>query len=78
MSLFSLYRIEFLIVPAFLLSLVWNGSDKFSIFEILWAFSIYLESVAILPQLFMIQVLKVYFYSQFYQQRLKIHCLEGI
>ena len=50
------FRIEFLIGPAFLLSLIWSGSDKFSIMEILWAFSIYLEAFAILPQLFMIQV----------------------
>jgi ER lumen protein retaining receptor len=45
-----------LIGPAFLLSLIFNGSKQFSVMEILWAFSIYLESVAILPQLFMIQV----------------------
>lgn len=46
-------RIEYLIGPAFVLSLIFN--EKFSLVEVLWAFSIYLESVAILPQLFMIQ-----------------------
>merc|ERR1712179_40138 len=46
------FRIEFLLVPAALISLVINHS--FDVMEILWTFSIYLESVAILPQLFMI------------------------
>lgn len=46
------FRIEFLLLPAALFSLVVNHS--FEITEILWTFSIYLESVAILPQLFMI------------------------
>ncbi|KAI8900290.1 ER lumen protein retaining receptor-domain-containing protein [Globomyces pollinis-pini] len=45
------FRIEFLLVPcAILAALVhYNGS---TIMEFLWAFSIYLEAVAILPQLF--------------------------
>ena len=38
--------------PCVLLALVVN--HEFSIMEILWTFSIYLESVAILPQLFMV------------------------
>jgi len=46
------FRIEFLLVPAVLAALVINHS--FDPMEILWTFSIYLESVAILPQLFMI------------------------
>lgn len=46
------FRIEFLLIPAALISLVINHS--FDVMEILWTFSIYLESVAILPQLFMI------------------------
>eukprot|EP00090_Calanus_glacialis_P046795 TRINITY_DN935_c0_g1_i3.p2 TRINITY_DN935_c0_g1~~TRINITY_DN935_c0_g1_i3.p2 ORF type:complete len:225 (-),score=30.47 TRINITY_DN935_c0_g1_i3:264-902(-) len=46
------FRIEFLLGPAILLSLVLN--HEFSVMEILWTFSIYLESVAILPQLFMV------------------------
>ncbi|KAJ1569386.1 endoplasmic reticulum retention protein [Cladochytrium tenue] len=44
------FRVEFLVGPAFVLSLLIN--PEFSFFEILWAFSIYLEAVAILPQLF--------------------------
>lgn len=46
------FRIEFLIVPVAGLALLVN--HEFSLLEILWTFSIYLESVAILPQLFMI------------------------
>ena len=46
------FRIEFLLAPAALLALVLN--HEFSVMEILWTFSIYLESVAILPQLFMV------------------------
>lgn len=47
------FRIEFLLGPAVILALVLN--HEFSFMEILWTFSIYLESVAILPQLFMVQ-----------------------
>lgn len=46
------FRIEFLVLPCVVLSLVLN--HDFSPLEILWTFSIYLESVAILPQLFMV------------------------
>jgi ER lumen protein retaining receptor len=44
----------YLIVPAALLGIAIN-QDHTSPFEMCWAFSIYLESVAILPQLFMLQ-----------------------
>mmetsp|Transcript_32000 Transcript_32000/g.75397 ORF Transcript_32000/g.75397 Transcript_32000/m.75397 type:complete len:228 (+) Transcript_32000:199-882(+) len=46
----------FIILPCLLLALIWN--EGFEAFEILWAFSIYLEAVAILPQLFMLQKTK--------------------
>ena len=46
------FRIEFLLVPTFLLALLVN--HEFSFMEILWTFSIYLESVAIVPQLCMV------------------------
>jgi len=46
------FRIEFLLAPVAVLSLIVN--HEFSLLEILWTFSIYLESVAILPQLFMV------------------------
>merc|ERR1711976_610802 len=46
------FRVEFLLLPALLLSLLLN--HEFSVMEVLWTLSIYLESVAILPQLFMV------------------------
>lgn len=46
------FRMEFLIVPVGGLAFLVN--HDFTPLEILWTFSIYLESVAILPQLFMI------------------------
>ena len=47
-----IYRVEFILLPTAILSLVLN--HEFSVMEILWTFSIYLESLAILPQLFMV------------------------
>ena len=47
------FRYLFLIVPCAVLALIVNG--RFSLFEILWTFSIYLEAVAILPQLVLLQ-----------------------
>ena len=47
------FNVLFLIVPSALLALVIN--DEFAVIEILWAFSIYLESVAIFPQLILLQ-----------------------
>jgi len=46
------FRIEFLVVPVAGLSVLVN--HELAVMEVLWTFSIYLESVAILPQLFMI------------------------
>lgn len=46
------FRVEFLIVPVGGLAFLVN--HEFAPLEILWTFSIYLESVAILPQLFMV------------------------
>jgi len=46
------FRVEFLVVPAIVLALIIN--HEFSVMEILWTFSIYLEAVAIMPQLFML------------------------
>ncbi|EIW80520.1 ER lumen protein retaining receptor [Coniophora puteana RWD-64-598 SS2] len=47
------FKVEYLVGPAVVLSLIFNY--KFEFTEILWTFSIYLEAVAILPQLFMLQ-----------------------
>jgi ER lumen protein retaining receptor len=46
------FRLEFLILPAAGLALIIN--HEFSVIEVMWTFSIYLEAVAILPQLFMV------------------------
>merc|ERR1712117_178878 len=47
------FNVLYLIIPCFLLALVWN--EEMTPFEISWAFSIYLEAVAALPQLHMLQ-----------------------
>jgi ER lumen protein retaining receptor len=47
------FKIEYLLGPSFFLALIFNYA--FEPTEILWTFSIYLESVAIFPQLFMLQ-----------------------
>ncbi|KAI9504984.1 endoplasmic reticulum retention protein [Coemansia spiralis] len=44
------FRVEYLIAGAAVFALVFP--HKYTLLEILWSFSIYLESVAILPQLF--------------------------
>uniref|UniRef100_A0A1W7RAJ1 ER lumen protein-retaining receptor n=1 Tax=Hadrurus spadix TaxID=141984 RepID=A0A1W7RAJ1_9SCOR len=46
------FRVEFLVIPSIVLALLLN--HEFTPLEVLWTFSIYLESVAILPQLFMV------------------------
>jgi len=48
----DVFRVEFLLLPTLLLALLIN--HEFSFMEIMWTFSIYLESVAIMPQLFML------------------------
>jgi ER lumen protein retaining receptor len=45
-------RVEFLIVPALIFALLIH--HEFAPLELLWTFSIYLEAVAIMPQLFML------------------------
>ncbi|TCD65569.1 endoplasmic reticulum retention protein [Steccherinum ochraceum] len=47
------FRVEYLVGPCVLLGLIFNY--QFTVIEVLWSFSIFLESVAILPQLFMLQ-----------------------
>jgi len=47
------FRTYFLIIPCAILALFIN--HDFTLTEILWTFSIYLEAVAILPQLFLLQ-----------------------
>ncbi|KAL4562215.1 hypothetical protein LXL04_034413 [Taraxacum kok-saghyz] len=47
------FKYQFLVLASFLLALVLH--EKFTFLEIFWAFSIYLEAVAILPQLVLLQ-----------------------
>ncbi|KAB5593818.1 ER lumen protein retaining receptor [Ceratobasidium theobromae] len=47
------FKVEYLVGPAAILALIFNYD--YTITEVLWAFSIYLEAVAIFPQLFMLQ-----------------------
>ena len=47
------FRIEYLLGPCVVLALLFHY--KFTVPELLWSFSIFLESVAILPQLFLLQ-----------------------
>lgn len=47
------FRVQYLLGGAALLAILWPY--KYTLSEIFWAFSIWLESVAILPQLFMLQ-----------------------
>ena len=49
----DILKVEYLLIPCALLGLMFNYA--FEPLQILWSFSIFLESVAILPQLFMIQ-----------------------
>jgi ER lumen protein retaining receptor len=47
------FRVQYLLGGSLLLALIWP--NKYTPFEISWTFSIWLESVAILPQLFLLQ-----------------------
>lgn len=47
------FRVEYLVVPCVIMAALVHYNTKDAVFkEFLWAFSIYLESTAILPQLF--------------------------
>ena len=48
------FPVQYLLGPCALLGVLVN-QDHYSPFEMVWAFSIYLEAVAILPQLFLLQ-----------------------
>ncbi|ODV62746.1 Erd2p [Ascoidea rubescens DSM 1968] len=50
---FDEFKIEYLLIGSAITSLIFNYGYNFT--EILWSFSIWLESVAIFPQLFMLQ-----------------------
>jgi len=47
------FKIEYILAPCLILALLFNY--KYTVAEVMWSFSIWLEAVAILPQLFMLQ-----------------------
>ena len=47
------FRVEFLVFPCMVLAFLFH--DAWTVLELFWSFSIFLESVAILPQLLMLQ-----------------------
>ncbi|KAI9025251.1 ER lumen protein retaining receptor [Phycomyces nitens] len=47
------FKIEYLLLGSFILGLAFSA--EYTVVEVLWSFSLWLESVAILPQLFMLQ-----------------------
>ena len=74
-------RIELLILPCLVLSLLANY--RFDIVEVFWAFSVYLESVAIIPQLYFISRAKhvenaVYYYIAVLSWYKVFHLIEGV
>lgn len=49
------FRIEFLLAGSLALALIFPSERLYGLVNVLWTFSLWLESVAILPQLFMLQ-----------------------
>eukprot|EP01006_Ploeotia_vitrea_P017636 TRINITY_DN48858_c0_g1_i1.p1 TRINITY_DN48858_c0_g1~~TRINITY_DN48858_c0_g1_i1.p1 ORF type:complete len:153 (+),score=1.69 TRINITY_DN48858_c0_g1_i1:248-706(+) len=49
------FRVRYIILPCIVLALIFHPGRSFSPMEILWSFSEWLEAVAILPQLFLLQ-----------------------
>ncbi|RKP13952.1 ER lumen protein retaining receptor [Piptocephalis cylindrospora] len=47
------FRWEFIVAPSALLAIIFH--DRFTVTEIFWSFSVFLEAVAILPQLHLLQ-----------------------
>ncbi|XP_062010741.1 ER lumen protein-retaining receptor-like [Rosa rugosa] len=47
------FRHHFLLAPCLVLALIFN--EKFTFKEVMWSFSLFLEAVAILPQLVLLQ-----------------------
>lgn len=55
------FRIRYLVVPCMILALLFHGTGrKGLVVDILWAFSQYLEAVAILPQIFLLEYTERY------------------
>lgn len=54
------FRIRYLIIPAALLALLFHRSSMHLYMEVLWTFSEYLEAVAVLPQIFLLEYTERY------------------
>jgi ER lumen protein retaining receptor len=54
------FRIRYLIIPCAVLALVFHRQTMHEVMEILWTFSEYLEAVAILPQIFLLEYTERY------------------
>jgi ER lumen protein retaining receptor len=54
------FRVRYLIVPCAVLALVFHASALNEVMEVLWTFSEYLEAVAILPQIFLLEYTEKY------------------
>lgn len=54
------FRIRYLIVPCAVLALIFHRSTMHEVFEVFWTFSEYLEAVAVLPQIFLLEYTERY------------------
>eukprot|EP00672_Neobodo_designis_P028522 CAMPEP_0174854328 /NCGR_PEP_ID=MMETSP1114-20130205/30836_1 /TAXON_ID=312471 /ORGANISM="Neobodo designis, Strain CCAP 1951/1" /LENGTH=218 /DNA_ID=CAMNT_0016089013 /DNA_START=57 /DNA_END=713 /DNA_ORIENTATION=+ len=54
------FRIRYLIIPCALLALVFHRQSVHEVREVLWTFSEYLEAVAVLPQIFLLEYTERY------------------
>jgi ER lumen protein retaining receptor len=55
------FRIRYLIVPCAILAILFHGATRINlVVELLWTFSQYLEAVAILPQIFLLEYTERY------------------
>ena len=54
------FRVRYLIIPCAVLALVFHHQSLHAVMEVLWTFSEYLEAVAILPQIFLLEYTEKY------------------
>ena len=54
------FRIRYLIVPCVVLALIFHRESMHEVLDLLWTFSEYLEAVAVLPQIFLLEYTERY------------------
>lgn len=54
------FRIRYLIIPCAILAIIFHRETMHEVTEILWTFSEYLEAVAVLPQIFLLEYTERY------------------